>query len=63
MKALQNLFPGKKTHTLVISALGVIWFTYLGGNMDLVDAVRQTLEVLTISTLRFGVAAAQQGKQ
>lgn len=61
MNALQNLFQGKKTHTLVLSAIGVIWFTYLGGGMDLGEAVQRTLEALAISTLRMGVMAKKEG--
>lgn len=57
-----NFLPGYKTHALVVSGLGVIWFSYLGGGMDLSAAVQRSLEVLSISTLRMGVASPTAAK-
>lgn len=52
---MRNILPGVKTHLLVISGLGVIWFSFLGGDMDLAAAMQRSLEVLSISTLRLAV--------
>lgn len=50
-----NVMAGYKTHALVISGLGVIWFGFLGGGIDLMTAVQRSLEVMSISTLRLAV--------
>lgn len=49
---MRNFLPGKKTHLLVVSGLGVIWFTFLGGGMTLAEALQKSLEVMAISTVR-----------
>lgn len=52
---ISRIAPGYKTHAMVISGLGVILFTYLGGGMTLAEAVQRALEVASISGLRMAV--------
>lgn len=54
-----DIAAGYKTHAVVISAIGVIWFGYFGGGMTLGDAVQQTLTVAGLSTVRMAVARKQ----
>lgn len=56
---LSNIAAGYKTHALVISAIGMIWFSFLGGGMDLGEAVQRTLEAAAFSTIRFAVGTKQ----
>lgn len=56
---ISEIAAGYKTHALVISAIGMIWFSFLGGGMDLGEAVQRTLEAAALSTIRMAVARKQ----
>lgn len=56
---ISDIAAGYKTHAVVISAIGVIWFTFLGGDMTLIEAVQGTLGALGFSTIRMAVARKQ----
>lgn len=53
---INTLFAGYKTHAAVIASIGVVWFTFIGGGMDLGSALQRTLELLSISGLRVAMA-------
>jgi len=53
---INTFAAGYKTHAAVISSIGVVWFTFAGGGMDLGEAIQRTMELLAISGLRIAVA-------